>query len=154
VQADRLGQKLLDAVLVESLGVLEVRLSAHQGTVNLDTVSKPVSGFLVFSYELMKGTSSDGSSKGDNLYPAPTLRANPGERMIVHFDNDLQGLTIQDFYDPAFTPAGGQVPLYPRPLGSAPLNLHAVSLHTAECGLYRSPDAAVSLAVWISANSF
>jgi FtsP/CotA-like multicopper oxidase with cupredoxin domain len=115
-------------------GVLEVRLSAHQGTVNLDTVSKPVSGFLVFGYELMKGTSSDGSSKGDNLYPAPTLRANPGERMIVHFDNDLQGLTIQDFYDPAFTPAGGQVPRYPRPLGSAPLNLHVHGLHVSPSG--------------------
>ena len=44
-------------------GVLEVRLSAHQGTVNLDTVSQPVSDFLVFGYELIKGTSSDGSTK-------------------------------------------------------------------------------------------
>jgi hypothetical protein len=28
-------------------GVLEVRLSAHQGTVNLDTVKEPVTNFLV-----------------------------------------------------------------------------------------------------------
>ena len=59
-------------------GVLEVRLSAHQGTVALDTVSQPVSGFLVFGYELIRGTSSDGSANGDNLYPAPTLRVDPG----------------------------------------------------------------------------
>ena len=85
-------------------GVLEVRLSAHQGTVNLDTVKQPVSNFLVFSYELIKGTSSDGSTKGDNNYPAPTLRVDPGERLIVHYDNDLQGLTIADFNDPAQNP--------------------------------------------------
>ena len=72
-------------------GVLEVRLSAHQGTVTLDTVKQPVTNFLVFGYELIKGTSSDGSTKGDNLYPAPTLRVDPGERLIVHFDNDLAG---------------------------------------------------------------
>ena len=80
-------------------GVLEVRLSAHQGTVNLDTVKEPVTNFLVFGYELIKGTSSDGSTKGDNMYPAPTLRVDPGERLIVHYDNDLQGLTIDDFND-------------------------------------------------------
>ena len=60
-------------------GVLEVRLSAHQGTVNLDTVKEPVTNFLVFGYDLIKGTSSDGSTKGDNIYPAPTLRVDPGE---------------------------------------------------------------------------
>ena len=73
-------------------GVLEVRLSAHQGTVNLDTVKEPVTNFLVFGFDLIKGTSSDGATKGDNLYPAPTLRVDPGEKLIVHYDNDLQGL--------------------------------------------------------------
>src|SRR3954451_4373385 len=48
-------------------GVLEVRLSAHQGTVNLDTVKEPVSNFLTFGYDVIKGTSSDGSTKGDNV---------------------------------------------------------------------------------------
>jgi FtsP/CotA-like multicopper oxidase with cupredoxin domain len=115
-------------------GVLEVRLSAHQGTVNLDTVSQPVTNFMVFGYQLIKGTSSDGSTSGDNSYPAPTLRVNPGERLIVHFDNDLQGLTIQDFYNPAWTPAGGQVPLYPPPLDSAPLNLHIHGVHVSPAG--------------------
>src|ERR1700754_1094411 len=90
-------------------GVLEVRLSAHQATVNLDTVKEPVTNFLVFGYDLIKGTSSDGSTKGDGAYPAPTLHVDPGERLIVHYDNDLAGLHIQDFYDPAFTPTGGQV---------------------------------------------
>ncbi|MDT5237834.1 MAG: hypothetical protein QOD97_32, partial [Mycobacterium sp.] len=48
-------------------GVLEVRLSAHQGTVNLDTVKEPVTNFLVFGFDLIKGTASDGSTKGDNV---------------------------------------------------------------------------------------
>ncbi|MGK2883134.1 MAG: multicopper oxidase family protein [Mycobacterium sp.] len=115
-------------------GVLEVRISAHQGTVNLDTVAGPVSDFLIFGYDLIKGTSSDGSTSGDNVYPAPTLRVNPGERLIVHYDNDLQNLTITDFYNPAFTPVGGEVPLYPSPLDSAPLNLHTHGLHVSPSG--------------------
>lgn len=115
-------------------GVLEVRLSAHQGTVNLDTVKEPVTNFLVFGFDLIKGTSSDGSTKGDNLYPAPTLRVEPGERLIVHYDNDLQGLDIKDFYDPAFTPKDGQVPIYPPTMTEAPLNLHTHGLHVSPQG--------------------
>ncbi len=115
-------------------GVLEVRLSAHQGTVNLDTVKEPVANFLVYGFDLIKGTSSDGSTKGDNLYPAPTLRVEPGERLIVHYDNDLQGLTIEDFNDPAQTPTGGKVPVYPPALESAPLNLHTHGLHVSPSG--------------------
>ena len=115
-------------------GLLEVRLSAHQGTVELDTVPEPVTGFLVYGYELINGTSSDGSTEGDNMYPAPTLRVDPGERLIVHYDNDLQGLTIDDYYDPAFTPVGGEVPIYPQPLESSPLNLHTHGLHVSPDG--------------------
>src|SRR5882724_7683117 len=115
-------------------GVLEVRLSAHQGTVNLDTVKEPVTNFLVFGYDLIKGTSSNGSTKGDNVYPAPTLRVDPGERLIVHYDNDLQGLTIDDFYDPAMTPKAGEVPIYPPTLAEAPLNLHTHGLHVSPSG--------------------
>jgi len=115
-------------------GVLEVRLSAHQGTVNLDTVKEPVTNFLVYGYELIKGTSSDGTTKGDNNYPAPTLRVDPGERLIIHYDNDLQDLTIDDFNDPAYVPAGGDVPIYPPPLRSAPLNLHTHGLHVSPSG--------------------
>jgi FtsP/CotA-like multicopper oxidase with cupredoxin domain len=115
-------------------GVLEVRLSAHQGTVNLDTVKEPVTNFLVFGYDVIKGTSSDGSTKGDNVYPAPTLHVDPGQRLIVHYDNDLQNLTIQDFYDPAFTPTNGEVPIYPPTLKEAPLNLHTHGLHVSPSG--------------------
>ena len=50
-------------------GVLEVRLSAHQGTVNLDTVKEPVKNFLVFGYEVIQGQSSDGSTKGTTTIP-------------------------------------------------------------------------------------
>lgn len=115
-------------------GVLEVRLSAHQGTVNLDTVKEPTTNFLVFGYDLITGTSSDGFTKGDNLYPGPTLRVEPGEKLIVHFDNDLQNLGIQDFYDPAFTPKGGEVPIYPPTLEESPLNLHTHGLHVSPAG--------------------
>jgi len=120
--------------LSSSDGVLEVRLSAHQGTVALDTVAEPVSNFLVFGYQIITGTTSDGSTEGDNKYPAPTLHVEPGERLIVHYDNDLQGLSIQDFYDPAFTPTGGDVPIYPPALASAPLNLHTHGLHVSPAG--------------------
>jgi FtsP/CotA-like multicopper oxidase with cupredoxin domain len=115
-------------------GVLEVRLSAHQGTVNLDTVKEPVTNFLVYGYDLIKGTSSDGSAKGDNIYPGPTLRVDPGEKLIVHYDNDLQNLDIADFYDPAFTPKGGEVPIYPPALKESPLNLHTHGLHISPSG--------------------
>lgn len=115
-------------------GVLEVRLSAHQGTVALDTAGGPVKNFLLYGYEIMRGTASDGSTSGTDIYPAPTLRVDPGEQLIVHYDNDLQGLTIEDFYDPAFTPAGGEVPIVPPTLESAPLNLHTHGLHVSPDG--------------------
>lgn len=120
--------------LSSSDGVLEVRLSAHQGTVNLDTVSEPVTNFMTFGFDLIKGTSSDGSTKGDNLYPGPTLRVDPGEKLIVHYDNDLQNLDIKDFFDPAMTPKGGDVPVYPPALKEAPLNLHTHGLHISPSG--------------------
>ncbi|MDV7356944.1 multicopper oxidase domain-containing protein [Rhodococcus oxybenzonivorans] len=115
-------------------GVLEVRLSARQGTVDLDTASAPVSNFLLFGYEVLRGKASDGSTEADGVYPAPTLRVDAGERLIIHYDNDLQNLTIEDFYDPAFTPAGGDVPIYPPALTSSPLNLHTHGLHVSPDG--------------------
>lgn len=115
-------------------GVLEVRLSAHQGTVALDTASAPVENFLLYGYEIVRGRASDGTTSGTDIYPAPTLRVEPGEQLIVHYDNDLQGLTIEDFYDPAFTPVGGEVPIVPPPLEEAPLNLHTHGLHVSPDG--------------------
>ena len=87
-------------------GVLEVRLIAKQGTATLDTVAKPVQNMLVFAYELIRGTASDGKTSGDNLYPAPTLQVFPGETLIIHLDNALTELTIKDFFDPAYTRQG------------------------------------------------
>ncbi len=115
-------------------GVLEVRLSAHQSTVNLDTVSQPVTNFLTYGFDLIKGSSSDGSTTGDHLYPGPTLRVEPGEKLIVHYDNDLQNLDIADFYDPAFASKSGEVPVYPPRLKSTPLNLHTHGLHVSPQG--------------------
>ena len=56
--------------------------------------------FLVFSYKLIHGTASDGKLEGDNLYPAPTLKVDPGERLIVHLGNALTSLTIKEFVNP------------------------------------------------------
>ena len=82
-------------------GVLEVRLTARQGQANLDTVATPVQNFLLFDYEVIRGTASDGRKSGGNLYPAPTLHVFPGERLIVHLDNGLTGLTIRDYFKSA-----------------------------------------------------
>ena len=115
-------------------GVLEVRLIAKQGTATLDTVAKPVENMLVFAYELIRGTASDGKTSGDNLYPAPTLQVFPGETLIVHLDNALTGLTIKDFFDPAYTAKGEEVPLYPPQMTSSPLNLHTHGIHVSPKG--------------------
>jgi hypothetical protein len=64
-------------VLSSKDGVLEVRLTARQGEVNLDTVAKPVKNFLLLDHQLMRGAASDGRKEGRNLYPAPTLQVFP-----------------------------------------------------------------------------
>lgn len=115
-------------------GVLEVTLRAHQGSASLDTVAKPVENMLLFGYTLNRGTSSDGSTSADNLYPSPTLQVFPGETLIVHLENDLSGLTIRDFFDPQYIPKGEQVPLYPAQLASSPLNLHVHGVHISPKG--------------------
>ena len=105
-------------------GVLEVRLTARQGQATLDTVATPVKNFLLFDYEVIRGTASDGQMSGGNLYPAPTLQVFPGETLIVHLDNGLTGLTIRDYFSPQYTPKGQSVPIYPEQMTSSPLNLH------------------------------
>ena len=52
-------------------GVLEVRLTAQQDRAILDTVATPVENFLLFDYEVIRGTASDGKMSGGSLYPAP-----------------------------------------------------------------------------------
>ncbi len=115
-------------------GVLEVRLTVKQGEARLDTVAGPVKNFLVFAYELIRGTASNGQSSGDNLYPAPTLQVFPGETLIIHVDNALTGLTIRDFYDPQYTTNGGEVLIYPRQMITSPFNLHVHGLHVSPKG--------------------
>ena len=55
-------------------GFLEVRLTARQGAARLDTAAAPVKNFLLFDYEVIRGTASDGQMSGGSLYPAPTLQ--------------------------------------------------------------------------------
>jgi FtsP/CotA-like multicopper oxidase with cupredoxin domain len=115
-------------------GVLEVRLTARQGQATLDTVAIPVQNFLLFDYEVIRGTASDGQKSGGNLYPAPTLRVFPGERLIVHFENGLTGLTIRDYFVPKYTAKDQPVPLYPEQMTSSPINLHTHGAHISPRG--------------------
>ena len=121
-------------VLASKDGVLEVRLTVKQGEARLNTVAVPVKNFLVFAYDVIRGTASNGQMSGDNQYPAPTLQVFPGETLIVHLDNAMTGLTIRDFYDPQYTAIGGEVPLYPVQMTSSPFNLHVHGVHISPNG--------------------
>lgn len=108
-------------------GVLEVRLSAHQGKIVLDTAPSPI--FLLFGYEIIRGTASDGSTWVADVHPAPTLRVDPGERLIIYYDNDLQDFSIEYFHDLSFIPAGlGNVYDYEVP-GTMPYVLYWYHSH-------------------------
>jgi FtsP/CotA-like multicopper oxidase with cupredoxin domain len=85
-------------------------------------------------YEVIRGTASNGQKSGGNLYPAPTLQVFPGERLIVHFENGLTGLTIQDYFVPQYTPKDQPVPLYPEQMTSSPINLHTHGAHISPKG--------------------
>src|SRR5215813_10300148 len=121
-------------VLTSTDGVLEVRLTARQGQATLDTVATPVQNFLLFDYEVIRGTASNGQKSGGNLYPAPTLQVFPGERLIVHFENSLTGLTIRDYFIPQYTAKDQPVPIYPEQMTSSPINLHTHGAHISPKG--------------------
>jgi FtsP/CotA-like multicopper oxidase with cupredoxin domain len=121
-------------VLTSKDGVLEVRLTARQGQATLDTVATPVQNFLLFDYEVIRGSASNGQRSGGNLYPAPTLQVFPGERLIVHFGNELTDLTIRDYFVPQYTPKGQPVPLYPEQMTASPINLHTHGAHISPRG--------------------
>ena len=121
-------------VLSSKDGVLEVRLIAKQGQAKLDTVAKPVNNFLLFGYEVIRGTASDGKNVASNTYPSPTLKVYPGEKLIVHLQNELRGLTIRDYFSPAYTAKGQEIPLYPPPMTESPLNLHVHGAHISPKG--------------------
>src|SRR5215472_617648 len=120
--------------LTSKEGVLEVRLTARQGQAALDTVATPVQNFLLFDYEVIRGAASDGQRSGGNLYPAPTLHVFPGKRLIVHFENGLNGLTIRDYFSPQYTPKGQPIALYPQQMTSSPINLHTHGAHISPRG--------------------
>ncbi|HEV2261918.1 MAG TPA: multicopper oxidase domain-containing protein [Candidatus Rubrimentiphilum sp.] len=121
-------------VLASKNGVLEVTLTAHQSQAQLDTVAKPVQNMLLFAYAVNQGTASNGQMSADNLYPAPTLQVFPGETLIVHLNNALTGLSIRDFYNPAYTAKGQPVSIYPQQLTESPMNLHVHGLHVSPKG--------------------
>ena len=54
-------------VLTSKDGVLEVRLTARQGQATLDTVAAPVQGFLLFDYDVIRGTASNGHCRQGRL---------------------------------------------------------------------------------------
>src|SRR5437764_4050362 len=120
--------------LASKEGVLEVRLTARQGQARFDTAVTPVQNVLLFDYEVIRGTASDGQRSGGNLYPAPTLQVFPGERLIVHLENGLAGLTIRDYFSPQYTRKGRSVPIYPEQMTSSPINLHTHGLHISPKG--------------------
>jgi FtsP/CotA-like multicopper oxidase with cupredoxin domain len=120
--------------LASKEGILEVRLTARQGQATLDTVAAPVQNFLLFDYEVIRGTASDGQRSGGNLYPAPTLHVFPGETLIIHFGNGLTGLTIRDYFSPQYTPKGQSIPIYPEQMTSSPINLHTHGAHISPKG--------------------
>jgi FtsP/CotA-like multicopper oxidase with cupredoxin domain len=121
-------------VLRSAGGVLEVVLTAHQGAAPLDTTAAPAKNALLFGYEIIRGTASNGERTGTDLYPAPTLNVFPGETLIVHLENAMTGLTIRDYADPTWTAVGENVPLYPPPLVNSPYNNHVHGIHTSPSG--------------------
>lgn len=121
-------------VLTPQDGVLEVDLTARQGQGQLDTVAQPLENMLLFSYQVRKGQASNGQLAAQNCYPGPTLMVQPGETLIVHLENQLINLTIDDFYDPAYTPKGQKIALYPKTMPRPELNLHTHGLHVSPEG--------------------
>jgi len=112
-------------------GILEVRLTARESQAKLNTVARPVTGMLLYDWQLVRGSSSDGTTSGEHAYPAPTLAVQPGEKLVIHMSNGLHGINIPDFIDPVLTPADAEVPLTPAPATSVPINLHTHGLHVS-----------------------
>jgi FtsP/CotA-like multicopper oxidase with cupredoxin domain len=121
-------------VLSSQDGVLEVELTARPGEGKLDTVEQPVKNMLLFSYKVVKGKASNGQMAAENCYPAPTLNVQPGQKLIVHLENKLLNLDIDDFFDPAYTKKGQKIPQLPTALTNAPFNLHTHGLHVSPMG--------------------
>ncbi len=129
------GQAYREPVVLSATdGVLEVVLTLAPGSATIDTAAGPVKNAFLFGYRIIRGKASNGVISAKNLYPGPTLNVFPGQKLIVHLENNLVGLDIKDFSDPAFTPAGEPVPIYPHQLTNAPTNLHTHGLHVSPGG--------------------
>lgn len=129
------GQPFREPVVLSSVnGTLEVELTIAQGVAAFDTVDGPASNARLFNYKIVVGNSSNGRPEGHNLYPGPTLKVMPGETLIVHLNNALEGLTIRDYQNPSFTPLKKKVARYPRQLVNSPFNLHTHGLHVSPAG--------------------
>ena len=66
-------------MLTSKEGVLEVRLTARQGEATLDTVATPVQSFLLFDYEVIRGTASNGQSPAAICIRRPPSRHFPAK---------------------------------------------------------------------------
>ena len=66
-------------VLTSKEGVLEIRLTARQGQATLDTVATPVQNFLLFDYEVIRGTASNGQKSAAISIPRPRSRSFPAK---------------------------------------------------------------------------
>ena len=115
-------------------GVLEVILYVRQGQASLNTVHDDVDNFLVFDWELVKGTSSDGKSSGKNMVPAPTLNVFPNEVLTIYVVNELKDLNIKDFFTPQLHMENQNIPLFPDALTESPFNLHLHGSHVSPEG--------------------
>ncbi len=115
-------------------GLLDVTLDAHQDSIILNTVAGPVSNALVFGYRVNHGDASDGRMQNASNYPGPTLHVQPGDRLVIRMENNLRGLTIRDFLNPATVPAGQPIPEYPAAQQASPINLHTHGLHISPRG--------------------
>ena len=121
-------------ILKSQNGVLEVILYVRQGQASLNTVHDEVDNFLVFDWELVKGTSSDGQTSGKNMFPAPTLNVYPTEVLTIYVVNELQNLNIKDLFTPQLHFTGQNVPLFPEAMTESPLNLHLHGSHVSPEG--------------------
>ena len=66
-------------VLTSKEGVLEIRLTARQGQATLDTVATSVQNFLLFDYEVIRGTASNGQKSAAISIPRPRSRSFPAK---------------------------------------------------------------------------
>ena len=115
-------------------GVLEVTLTPRQSNARLDTVAKPVKNICSSITISVQWNCVQRPDVGRHQYPAPTLQVEPGERLIVHINNELRNLTIRDFYDPKYTPRASRFRSIPAMMTSAPFNLHVHGAHVSPRG--------------------